>query len=60
MQGHDENSKDKLEKRGERETCLESNFSSPFIHINSPFSKPTRSPKNILNIIQIWLIKEKY
>ena len=58
-QGHDENSNEKLEQRGERGVCLQSDFSSPLLHINSPFPKPTKSPKNILNInIQIWLIKE--
>ena len=58
-QGHDENSKEKLEQRGEQGMCVQSDFSSPLLHINSPFPKPTKSPKNILNNnIQIWLIKE--
>ena len=56
---HDESSKEKLEQRGERGVCVKSDFSSPLLHVNSPFPKPTKSPKNILNNnIQIWLIKE--
>ena len=51
----------KLEKRGERGLYLSNLISPPLLHINSPFPKPTKSPKNILNNnIQIWLIKEKY
>ena len=39
--------------------CVQSDFFSPLLHVNSPFPKPTKSPKNILNNnIQIWLIKE--
>ena len=58
-QGHDENSKEKLEKRGERGVRVQSDFSSPLLQVNSPFPKPTKSLKNILNNnIQIWLIKE--
>ena len=58
-QGHDENSKEKLEKRGERGVSFQSDFSSPLLHVNSPFPKPTKSPKNILNNnIKIWLIEE--
>ena len=58
-QGHDENSKEKLEQKGERDVCVQSDFFSPLLHVNSPFPKPTKSPENILNNnIQIWLIKE--
>ena len=59
MQGHDENSKEKIrEERRERHVFLIW-FLLPLLHVNSPFPKPTA--KNILNNnIQIWLIKEKY
>ena len=52
----------KSEKRGERGVCVcLILISPPLLHINSPFLKPTKSPKNILNNnIQIQLIKEKY
>ena len=38
-----------LEKRGERGVCVQFDFSSPLLHVNSPFPKPTKPPKNILN-----------
>ena len=51
----------KSEKRGERDVYVQFWFLLPLLHVNSPFPKPTKSPKNILNNnIQIWLIKEKY
>ena len=51
----------KSEKRGERGVSVQFWFLLPLLHINYPFPKPTKSPKNILNNnIQIWLIKEKY
>ena len=57
-QGQDENSKEKLEKRGERGVCPIW-FLLPSFKRSFPFPKPTKSPKNILNNnIQIWLIKE--
>ena len=50
----------KSEKRGERGVCVQLWFLLPLWHVNSPFPKPKKSPKNILNNnIQIWLIKEK-
>ena len=60
-QGHDKNKKEKLEQREKRGMCVQSDFSSPLLHVNSPLPKPTKSAINILNNnIQIWLIKEKY
>ena len=54
-----ENSKEKLEKRGESGVCVQIWFHLPLLHVNSPFPKPTKSPKNILNNnIKIWLIEE--
>ena len=55
------NQRRKSEKKEERGMCVQFWFLLPLLHINSPFPKPTKSPKNILNNnIQIWLIKEKY
>ena len=58
-----ENTKEKIREEGrERRVCVSVILiSPPLLHVNSPFPKPTKSPKNILNNnIQIWLIKEKY
>ena len=61
MQGHDENSNEKIREEGRERRVSPIWFLLPILHVNSPFPKPTKSPKNILNNnIQIWLIKEKY
>ena len=49
MQGHDENSKEKIREEGrERHVCSILISPPPFTR-NSPFPKRTKSPKNILN-----------